>query len=435
MPSDNALPINSRRKKSRSAYIELHPLFDEPRPRRGWFFEKARGFDPWLYGPAAMLLVLGSLMVLNTTYFLGRAKTGDAFHFLKAHLIHLAAGLLLAGVLSQFSLAGLRRLVMPLTILSSVMMVALWIPGVGLVRGGARRWVRLGPFLAEPSELLKLAIVFFLADFLARRGLRLHELKRGLLPITMALLVPIAMLLKQPDFGSAVIIVMLAFTMLLTAGACLKHLAAAGAVALGGLAVQAIAQPYRMKRFAAFLDPWRAARGAGFQLIQSFIALGEGGKWGQGLGVGRQKMFYLPQAHTDFVFAVVTDDFGLIGALAVLTLFAALVMRGMRIAHAQSDPFASLLAVGISSLFAFEVLINIAVVIGLVPTKGLPLPFLSYGGSSMMMALVQLGILLAVASHSSTGSIAPKAESLRHGPARQLTAASQEQRFLPAQER
>src|SRR5207245_726696 len=130
----------------------------------------------------------------------------------------------------------------------------------------------------------------------------------------------------------------------------LKHLAAAGGIALGGLALQAIAQPYRIKRLTAFIDPWRAARGAGFQLIQSFIALGEGGKWGQGLGAGRQKMFYLPQAHTDFVFAVVTDDFGLIGGLAVLTLFAVLVFRGMRIAHAQPDPFASLLGVGISSL-------------------------------------------------------------------------------------
>jgi cell division protein FtsW len=193
-----------------------------------------------------------------------------------------------------------------------------------------------------------------------------------------------------------VIIVVLAFAMLLAAGSRITHLAAAGGIAVGGLAVQAIAQPYRMKRFAAFLDPWRAARGAGFQLIQSFIALGEGGKWGQGLGAGRQKMFYLPQAHTDFVFAVVTDDFGLVGGLLVLTLFAALLLRGMQVAHAEPDPFASLLGVGVSALLAFEALINVAVVIGLLPTKGLPLPFLSYGGSSIIMALAQLGVLLAL---------------------------------------
>ena len=379
---------------------------------RSWFarFEEAwRGPDPWLYVPAAMLLLIGTLMVLNTTYFLGRAKTGDGFHFFKAQLTHIAAGLVLGALLSQFSLTGLRRLVAPLAILSGAMMIAVLIPGVGLVRGGARRWVRLGSLLVEPSELLKVATVFFLADFLARRGARIRELKAAVLPVILIALPLVAMLLKQPDFGGAVIIVMLAFAMLLAAGACISHLAEAGGLALGGLAVQAIAQPYRIKRLTAFLDPWRAARGAGFQLIQSFIALGEGGKWGQGLGAGRQKMFYLPQAHTDFVFAVVTDDFGLLGGLAVLTLFTILLVRGMRIAHAEPDPFASLLAVGISSLFALEALINIAVVIGLVPTKGLPLPFLSYGGSSIIMALAQLGVLLALSRRPAI-SITPRKE-------------------------
>jgi cell division protein FtsW len=366
---------------------------------KSWFarFEQAwRRPDPCLYVPAAMLLLLGTLMVLNTTYFLGRAKTGDAFHFFKAQLMHIGAGVLLAALLSQFSLAGLRRLAAPLAILSSAMMVAVLLPGVGLVRGGARRWIRLGPLLVEPSEFLKVASVFFLADFLARRGARIRELKTGMLPVLLIALPLIAMLLKQPDFGNAAIIVTVTGAMLFAAGARVSHLAEASGAALSIFAVQAITRPYRMKRVSAFLDPWRAARGAGFQLIQSFIALGEGGKWGQGLGAGRQKMFYLPQAHTDFVFAVLIDDIGLVGGLAVLTLFAILLFRGMRIAHAEPDSFASLLGVGISMLLAVEVLINIAVVIGLVPTKGLPLPFLSYGGSSIVMALSQLGVLLAL---------------------------------------
>jgi cell division protein FtsW len=369
--------------------------------------------DPWLYVPAAVLLLVGTLMVLNTTYFLGRAKTGDGFYFFKAQMMHIAAGLALGALLSQFSLDGLRRLITPIAVLSSALLVAVWIPGVGLVRGGARRWVRLGPVLAEPSELLKLGLVFFLADFLSRREGRMRELKAGVLPAILIVLPIVAMLLKQPDFGSAVIVVTLVFAMLLAAGARLKHLAATGGVMLSGLAVQAIAKPYRMKRFAAFLDPWRAARGAGFQLVQSFIALGEGGKWGQGLGAGRQKMFYLPQAHTDFVFAVVTDDFGLVGGLTILTLFAVLVLRGMRIAHAEPDSFASLLGIGISSLFGLQVLINIAVVLGLVPTKGLPLPFLSYGGSSIIMALAQLGVLLALSRHPAVSAIPKKEYSIR----------------------
>jgi cell division protein FtsW len=365
--------------------------------------------DPWLYVPAAMLLLVGTLMVLNTTYFLGLTKTGDRFYFFKAQMLHIAAGIALCTVLSQFSLAGLRRLVAPMAVLSSALLVAVWIPGVGLVRGGARRWVRLGPLLAEPSELLKLGLVFFLADFLSRREARMRELKAGVLPTVLIVLLLVGMLLKQPDFGSAVMVVMLAFAMLWAAGARLKHLAGTGGVALSGLTLQALAKPYRIKRFAAFRDPWRTARGAGFQLIQSFIALGEGGKWGQGLGAGRQKMFYLPQAHTDFVFAVVTEDFGLVGGLVILTLFAILLLRGMRIAHAEPDPFASLLGVGVSSLFALQVLINVAVVIGLVPTKGLPLPFLSYGGSSIVMALAQLGVLLALARRAPISAI-PKKE-------------------------
>ena len=378
---------------------------------RSWFarFEVSwRGPDPWLYVPATVLILIGTLMVLNTTYFLGRAKTGDGFHFFKMQMMHIAVGLALGTLLSQFSLAGLRRLVVPMAVLSGGLLLAVWIPNVGLVRGGARRWVRLGPVLAEPSELVKLGLVFFLADFLSRREARMRELKAGVLPTILIVLPLLAMLLKQPDFGSAVMVVMLVFTMLLAAGARLKHLAEAGGVALGGLVMQTMAKPYRIKRFAAFVDPWRAARGAGFQLIQSFIALGEGGKWGQGLGAGRQKMFYLPQAHTDFVFAVVTDDFGLVGGMAVLALFAVLIFRGMRMAHAEPDPFASLLGVGISSLFALQVLINIAVVIGLVPTKGLPLPFLSYGGSSIVMALAQLGVLLALSRRPALSSYSEK---------------------------
>jgi cell division protein FtsW len=374
---------------------------------RSWFarFERVNWTrpDPWLYVPAAALLLLGILMVLNTTYFLGRAKVGDSFHFFKAQVVHIVVGLTLCGLISQFSLAGLRRLTRPLAALTTVLLIAVWVPGVGVMRGGARRWVLLGPVLAEPSELLKMALVFFLADFLSHREPRMHEFKAGVLPVFILVLPLTAILLKQPDFGNAVIIALLVFAMLFAAGARSLHLAEAGAIALGGLALQALTKPYRIKRLAAFVDPWRVARGAGFQLIQSFVALGEGGKWGQGLGAGRQKMFYLPQAHTDFVFAVITEDFGLVGAFAVLTMFSIILIRGMQMAHAEPDPFASLLGVGVSSLFALQTLINIAVVIGLVPTKGLPLPLVSYGGSSVVMALAALGVLLALSRRSLAG--------------------------------
>jgi cell division protein FtsW len=186
------------------------------------------------------------------------------------------------------------------------------------------------------------------------------------------------------------------FALLFAAGARAKHLGAAGGLALAALVIQAVVKPYRMKRLTTFMDPWGAARGAGFQLTQSFIALGEGGGWGMGLGAGRQKMFYLPQAHTDFVFAVVVEEFGMIGALMMFALFCAILFRGMRIAHEEPDPFASLLAVGLTAMLSLQALVNLAVVIGLVPTKGLPLPFLSYGGTSIVMAMAAVGALLAL---------------------------------------
>ena len=367
---------------------------------RSWFarFERLslRRPDPWLCLPAAALLALGLLMVLDTTYFLGQEKTGDPFHFFKLHLIHIAAGILACALFSQFSLSGLRRLALPLALAALTLLVAVWIPGMGVVRGGARRWVHLGPTLAEPSEMVKLALVFFLADLLAKHQDRMQEFGAGALR-AFVIVGPVALVvLLQPDFGNAVMIVLLLFALLFAAGARAAHLAAAGGSALALLALQAIAKPYRIRRFSAFFDPWGTARGAGFQLIQSFIALGEGGIWGQGLGAGRQKMFYLPQAHTDFVFAVIGEDFGMIGAVVVLALFATICLRGMRIAHEEPDPFASLLAVGLTALLSLQAFINMAVVIGLVPTKGLPMPFLSYGGTSIVTALTTLGALLAL---------------------------------------
>ena len=352
--------------------------------------------DPWLLFPAAALLALGLLMVLNTTYFLEQAKGGDPFHLFKLQMAHIAAGGILLILLAQFSTQGLRRLTIPLMVIAAALLIAIWIPGLGVMRGGARRWVRIGPVLAEPSELVKFAVVFFLADFIARRGEVLNQFKRGPLPAMIVTGIAAVLVLAQPDFGTSVMIVLILFAMLFAGGVRASHLGGAGAAAGLILVLQAVAKPYRMRRLATFADPWRTARGAGFQLTQSFIALGEGGLWGTGLGAGRQKMFYLPAAHTDFVFAVITEEFGLAGAAIVLALFAAILIRGMRIAHQEPDPFASMLAVGLTAMITMQAVVNLAVVTGLAPTKGLPLPFLSYGGTSIVMAMAALGALSAL---------------------------------------
>ena len=368
---------------------------------KSWFarFEavsSSRRLDPWLWLPAAALVMLGLLMVLNTTYFLGVEKTGDPFHYFKLQLLHAAIGLLMLLLLSQFSVRGLRRLALPLMIISAAMLLAVWMPGLGVVRGGARRWLKLGPAMIEPSELVKFAMVFFLARILSKRQERVTSFLAGPLP-AFVIAGPLALaILKQNDFGSTVMLAMVLFAMLYAAGAKPGHLGIAGAGALAMLAFQATGKAYRVRRLTTFLDPWQVARGAGFQLIQSFIALGAGGKWGVGLGAGHQKMFYLPAAHTDFVFAVVGEEFGVIGAFVVMALFGAILIRGMRIAHDEPDPFASLLAVGLTSLLSLQAMINMAVVVGLIPTKGLPLPFLSYGGTAMVMSMATLGALLAL---------------------------------------
>lgn len=361
----------------------------------GRFEAVARGpADPWLWTPAALLVVLGLLMVLNTTYFLSLGQTGSPFHYFERQLTNLAVGLVAMVVFAHLSVRGLRRLALPLMIAALVMVAAVWIPGVGVVRGGARRWIHLGAVMVEPSELMKFAAVFFLASLLSKREQRMDTFARGPLPIFLIAGLGALLLLSQPDFGATVVLVLVVFAMLFVAGARPAHLGGAGAAALLLLGFQAAHRAYRMRRLTAFLDPWSTARGAGFQLIQSFIALGTGGGWGVGLGASRQKMFYLPQAHTDFLFAVVGEEFGVAGALVVITLFGTIMFRGMKIAATQPDPFAGLLAVGLTALVSFQAFINMAVVSGLVPTKGLPLPFLSYGGTSMVVSMAALGVLL-----------------------------------------
>ncbi len=367
---------------------------------RSWFgrFERltVRHPDPWLAGPALVLIVLGLMMVLNTTYFLGQEKGGDGFHYFKMQLAHIAVGLVICAILSQFSLSGLRRIAMPLAIASVLMLLLIWIPGLGVSRGGARRWLRIGPILAEPSELMKVTWVFFLAAYLSKKQELIGDFKHGPGPIFVLVGMLAILTLAQPDYGATVMLVLLLFAMLFAAGARPKHLALPGGIAVVMFALLAVAAPYRMRRLVGFTNPWRTASGAGFQLIQSFIALGTGGGWGQGLGIGRQKMFFLPQAHTDFVFAALGEDLGIAGAVGVFALFIVILIRGMRIAREEPDAFASLLAVGLTLLLSLQALINMAVVTGMVPTKGLPLPFLSYGGTSMVMMLAALGVLLAL---------------------------------------
>jgi cell division protein FtsW len=275
-----------------------------------------------------------------------------------------------------------------------VLLVLVLLPGFGVSINGSRRWLRVGPLSFQPAELAKLALVLYLAAFLARKRDELQEFWRGVFPPlavggTLAMLV-----LAQPDLGSCLTLLALTLGLLFLAGARTRWL---GLLVIPALPLAALAvwmAPYRMRRVFAFLDPWQDPRGSGFQIIQSWLALGGGGLFGRGIGESKQKLFYLPEAHTDFIFAIVGEELGFIGAALVVGLFAALVWRGLRVGIRAADPFGAYLALGITVLIATQTLVNLGVVTGMLPTKGLPLPFLSFGGSALVMTMLATGVLL-----------------------------------------
>jgi cell division protein FtsW len=267
---------------------------------------------------------------------------------------------------------------------------------------GARRWFGVGGFGIQPSELAKLAAIFFTAALLERRMHRIDEVSYALLPIGLVVVALVGLILLEPDFGTSMALMLIAAVMVLAAGLNYRYIL--GAVLAGIPVVYSLVMgtTYRRQRVLTFLDPWSDPLGAGFQVIQSLIAVGTGGIWGKGLMNGVQKLFYLPEPHTDFIYSVIAEELGLVGASAVILCFAIITWRGMRAAVRAPDSFGAFLALGLTTMIAVQALVNMSVVLGLMPTKGIPLPFVSFGGSSLLINLVGMGILLNVSQHAST---------------------------------
>jgi cell division protein FtsW len=267
---------------------------------------------------------------------------------------------------------------------------------------GARRWFGVGGIGIQPSELAKLVAIFFIAALLERRMHRIDEVTYSLLPIGIVVLGLVALILPEPDFGTSMSLLMIAAVMVFAAGLNYRYVAGALLCALPALYLVVMGSAYRRRRTLAFLNPWDDPLGDGFQIIQSLIAVGTGGVWGKGLMNGVQKLFYLPEPHTDFIYAAIAEELGLIGATAVLLCFCIVTWRGLRIALRAPDTFGALLALGLTTMVAVQAFVNISVVLGLMPTKGIPLPFVSFGGSSLLINLVGMGILLNVSQHVSS---------------------------------
>jgi len=350
--------------------------------------------DKWIVLATACLLALGMTMVLSTSYLYSQERYGDGTYFFRKQLLAMGAGAAALIACSLVPSALYRRFAYPLLAVSFIFLTLVLVPGIGVNRGGARRWIMLAGFAFQPSELAKLAMVFYLAHSMAKKAQMIRTFSVGVLPHLLVSGAFAAVLLLEPDFGSALILTMLLYFMLFVGGARVHHLLATLLMALPVLVYVMTQAEYRLRRLMTFLDPWSDASGSGFHVIQSLIAFGSGQIWGRGLGESRQKLFYLPEAHTDFVYSVVGEELGLLGAWAVLALFGVIILRGLRLTAKIEEPFDHYLAFGLTALLGVQALIHMGVVMGLMPTKGLVLPFISYGGSAMVINLMAAGILL-----------------------------------------
>ena len=340
----------------------------------------------------ATLLGLGCLAVYSTTAVQAAQLYGHSGRFLGHHLASIAMGLVLGLGCLAIPYPALRRGA-KITVLVSVVclgLVALCGPEIG----GAHRWFRIGRLSIQPSEFAQLALVLYLADFLARKRDQVHEFRDGFLPPVIITGLMAGLTLLQPDLGTAIVMGCVVLVMLMVAKAEWKHMAMLLAIGAVALVILVAGAEYRRRRLFAFMHPWDDPLGAGFQILQSYIALGSGGVFGQGIGASIQKLFYLPGAHTDFIFAIIGEELGLIGTTAILGLFALFILCGVRMALMTDDRFSKYLICGYVALIGLEAVVNMAVVTGLLPTKGLPLPFISYGGTSMVGNLLAFALIM-----------------------------------------
>jgi cell division protein FtsW len=358
-----------------------------------------------LLAAVAMLLVVGLDMVYSASYVIAHndPSYGNDAYFLVQQLWRAGLGLAFLLVAQATDYHLWRRVGLPFVVLAVLLLIAVLATHLAHSAYGAQRWLKLGPLPAiEPSELVKLALVVYFADWLSRRQGRLTEFSSSTVPFAVTVGGICILVLLQPDLGTAIVIAATSVCLFFVAGADVRQLAVGLIGAAGALVLVVLGADYRSQRIAAFLDPSRDPLGAGFQVIQSTIAVGTGGVFGKGLMNGVQKLFYLPEPHTDFIYSVISEELGLVGATAVVICFAVITWRGLRVALRAPDTFGAFLALGLTAMMAVQAFFNISVALGLLPTKGIPLPFLSFGGSSLLINLLGMGILLNVSQQSSS---------------------------------
>jgi cell division protein FtsW len=353
--------------------------------------------DAWLFATVAGLVAIGIVMVFSASSATAYADYHDTAYFLKRQLIGLAIGGVLAYGAYRIDYTRLKRISPAFLAVTFVLLLLTLVPHIGLQTGGARRWLGFHAISFQPSEVAKLAIVLFVAAKLATVGEGVRSLVRGVTPLLLVALVVALPILAEPDMGTASLVVFTALGMLLCAGMRFEHLVIVTLAMLPGIVLTVGSSAYKRARVLAFLNPWKDPENTGFHIVQSLLALGSGGIFGVGLGASRQKFFYLPEAHTDFIFAVIGEELGLLGTLAVLALFAAFAIRAFTIAQHTTDRFGYFLICGCTMLIVIQAFINIGVVTSSWPVTGVPLPFISFGSTSLIMNLVAAALIMNVA--------------------------------------
>lgn len=357
-------------------------------------------FDRWLFLATMLLVGCSLVMVYSASVPIAVAKKLPQSYFLTKQAMWVALGVAVLALAIRFDYRHFRKPVVIWTMVG-LALAGLVIVLLGPAHKGGRRWLGIQGFGIQPSEFAKIAMVVFTSALLERRMARINEVTYSLTPVGVLLGAVVALMYMEPDLGGSVAIVMIVLAMVFAAGLAWRYLIAAALAGIPAVLLAVISEGYRHKRLLAFLDPWKDPQGSGYQLLQSIITVGVGGVFGRGVGWGMQKYYYLPEAHNDFIYAVVGEELGLIGTSAILICFAVITWRGLRIAARAPDAFSSLLATGITAMIAVQAFINMSVVLGMMPTKGIPLPLVSSGGSSLLVCMLGIGMLLNVSQHVS----------------------------------
>jgi cell division protein FtsW len=356
------------------------------------------GYDYIILTPVILLVALGLVLVYSASSHLAEHRMGDSYFYLKRQSIFCLIGFLVMILAKNTPSNFFLRLAYPLLLLSACLLVLLYVPGFGHKVGGATRWLRLGGLSFQPSELAKFSLAVYMAYSMSKKATIMQSFSRGLIPHIVLAGLFMGLIVFQPDLGTAVIIGCWLLIVLFVGGVKFRHLLGLAILSAPVLLWFVYHADYRLKRWWAFINPWEDPQGIGYHIIHSFLAFGSGGIFGAGLGNSKQKLLFLPEPHTDFVLSIAGEELGFLGTLAIIVLFGLLIMRGIKISLGARDLYTSYLAFGLTCLIGLQVLVNMGVVMGLLPTKGLTLPLMSYGGTSLVLNLLGIGVLLNISS-------------------------------------